>query len=264
MAKIGWALLNAAQWIGILIVTAGIGATGIVVHAFTRNQERVCSYSRRLWSPCLMHIGGVDLTVEHEVDLNWSEPHIYLSNHQSVVDIPACFIAVPHPLRFIAKHVLRRIPVLGYYMKITGMIFVNRSNRRLALKSMRMAAERVRSGASIIAYPEGTRSTTGEVLPFKKGVFMVAIESGVPIVPCATEGGRAIFPRGFKIRPGKMRVITGRPIPTEGLQNRDRDALIRQVRDEVIRLHRKIGGIGGPSEPYVADNSNLRGGASTG
>ncbi|MEM6730611.1 MAG: lysophospholipid acyltransferase family protein, partial [Myxococcota bacterium] len=180
----------------------------------------------------------------HESPIEWGSPHIYVMNHQSAVDIPAAFVAVPTNLRFIAKSVIKYIPLMGLYMLMTGMIFVDRGNHHRALRSMRKAARRIREGSNIIAYPEGTRSRTGAVLPFKKGPFMLAIEAGVPVVPCAIEGGQYIFPPGFKIRPGEIRLKIGTPIRTAELSRADRDDLIQRVRSEVVRLHTEIGGAG--------------------
>ncbi|MEO0814337.1 MAG: lysophospholipid acyltransferase family protein, partial [Myxococcota bacterium] len=182
--------------------------------------------------------------VEHESHIEWDKPHIYVMNHQSAADIPVSFIAIPVNLRFIAKAILRYVPWLGTYMLMTGMIFVDRGNRRKAMSSMQKAARRIREGCNIIAYAEGTRSRSGRVLPFKKGPFVLALEAGVPIVPCAIEGGQRVFPPGLKIRPGTVRLKIGTPIPTADLSKRDRNALLEQVRSEVIRLHLEIGGEG--------------------
>ncbi|MEM6533486.1 MAG: lysophospholipid acyltransferase family protein [Myxococcota bacterium] len=248
-----WIIINAMQAIGIIAMTFTTGTLGFSLFGFTRDRDLQCSFTRTVWSPGLLAIGGVKLTVEHESPIDWDKPHIYVMNHQSAADIPAAFVGIPVNLRFIAKKILRYVPWLGTYMVMTGMIFVDRGNHRKAITSMRMAAKRIREGCNIIAFPEGTRSRDGEILPFKKGPFMLAIEAGVPIVPCALEGGQHIFPPGLKIRPGPMTLKTGTPIATENLHRKDRDQLIRQVRDEVIRLNLDIGGAGGPAEPYVSE-----------
>lgn len=256
-----WVFFNLFQAAGILVVSIVTGILGFTSFALTRNRDLVCSFTRSIWSRGLLLFGGVRLEVEHEVPIEWSKPHIYMMNHQSAADIPAAFRAIPVNLRFIAKESLRRIWWLGTYMEITGMIFVDRGNQRKAVRSMREAARRIREGCNIVAFPEGTRSRSGEILPFKQGVFLVAIEAGVPIVPCAIEGGQHVFPAGLKIRPGKIRVKTGAPIPTEHLNRKDRDALLDRVRNEVIRLHREIGGAGGErqrDEPVDADQSPYR------
>ncbi|MEM6559312.1 MAG: lysophospholipid acyltransferase family protein [Myxococcota bacterium] len=243
-----WRLLNIVQLVGVIGVTVSTGVLGFSIFAITWNRDLQCRFTRTVWSPALLFVGGVRLKVEHEVPIPWDSPHVYVLNHQSAVDIPAAFIAIPTNLRFIAKAALRYVPMLGTYMAMTGMIFVDRSAKHRALRSMRKAAERIREGSNIIAFPEGTRSRGGGILPFKKGPFMLAIEAGVPVVPCAIEGGQHVLPPGFRIHPGTIRLKTGTPIPTAELQRSDRDRLIRQARNEVLRLNREIGGVGGVSD----------------
>ncbi|MEL6547937.1 MAG: lysophospholipid acyltransferase family protein, partial [Myxococcota bacterium] len=187
----GWTLLNILQVFGIVFATFSTGVLGFSVFGFTWSRDLQCSFARTIWSPILTFIGGIDLQVEHESHIEWDKPHIYVMNHQSAADIPVSFIAIPVNLRFIAKAILRYVPWLGTYMLMTGMIFVDRGNRRKAMSSMQKAARRIREGCNIIAYAEGTRSRSGRVLPFKKGPFVLALEAGVPIVPCAIEGGRS-------------------------------------------------------------------------
>src|SRR5690606_2843749 len=136
-----------------------------------------------------------------------SAPHIFLMNHQSMVDIPAAFASIPANLRFVAKHSLKHIPFLGWYMSMTGMIFVNRNDRRKAFQSLQQAADRIREGASILAFPEGTRSRDGVLLPFKRGPFLLALESGVPVIPVVIDGSGRNFPAGtlLQIRPATVR-----------------------------------------------------------
>ncbi len=240
----GWTLLNMLQAAGIVFATFSTGVLGFSLFGFTWNRDLQCSFTRTVWSPMLMFMGGIELHIEHEAPVPWDQPHIYVMNHQSAADIPACFIAIPVNLRFIAKAVIRYIPWLGTYMLMTGMIFVDRGNRRKAMSSMRKSAKRIREGCNIIAYAEGTRSRSGRVLPFKKGPFVLALEAGVPIVPCAIEGGQKVLPPGFKMRPGPVRIKTGTPIPTDTLTKDDRIPLMERVRAEVIRLHLEIGGEG--------------------
>jgi 1-acyl-sn-glycerol-3-phosphate acyltransferase len=205
--------------------------------------------ARRFWAPMHWRITGARMFVEPLPDIDWSKPYIFLMNHQSAMDIPCAFAALPVNIRFVAKHVLKYVPFLGWYMAMTGMIFINRSNRREAVKSLARAGERIRSGKSILAFPEGTRSRDGLILPFKKGPFVLAIEAQVPIVPMAIEGSMRVLPSdGIWLRKHPIRVKVGQPIETRGLTVEDRDALLRRVRDAIIQLHREIGGPGAVPE----------------
>nr|AYC79482.1 hypothetical protein [uncultured bacterium] len=200
-----------------------------------------------------MRAAGARMKVGPRATLDPHGPYVFVMNHQSMFDIAVAFSYIPVNLRFVAKKVLKSIPFLGWYMWRTGMVFVDRGNRGQALRSLRRAGAQVRAGATILAYPEGTRSTDGSVLPFKKGPFVVAIEAGVPVVPVAIDGSHKLLPRGgFNLRPGEVRLAIGEPIPTEGLSQRDVEALIRKVRDALIDLHVTLGGLGGDKQDAVA------------
>jgi len=207
--------------------------------------EASLAIPRRIWPGPLFWMARIRLRVEPLPDLDWKKPHVFVMNHQSNLDIPAACAALPVNIRFVAKRSLAFIPFVGWYMWLAGMIFVNRSDRASAVSSMRRAGERIRAGANILTYPEGTRSRGGNILPFKKGTFVLALEAGVPIVPIAIEGSRAVQPSDdWTIRPGVIRVKVGAPIPTKGRGPEARDELLREVREAVIRLHREIGGQG--------------------
>lgn len=224
-----------AFWISLAALTA----------LLTLNGNVPLMMARRFWAPMHWRITGSRMFVEPLPDIDWSKPYIFLMNHQSAMDIPCAFAALPVNIRFVAKHVLKYVPFLGWYMTMTGMIFINRSNHREAVKSLAIAGEHIRSGKSILAFPEGTRSRDGLILPFKKGPFVLAIEAQVPIVPIAIEGSYKVLPTGgLSLRKHPIRVKIGQPIETKGLKNANRDALLRQVRDAIIQLHQEIGGPG--------------------
>jgi 1-acyl-sn-glycerol-3-phosphate acyltransferase len=181
------------------------------------------------------------------------KPYIIVSNHQSMFDIVCAFVHIPVNVRFIAKKILKYIPFLGWYMSVTGMIFIDRRNREQALASLEAACERIRSGIPILVYPEGTRSKDGAILPFKKGPFMFALQAGVPIVPVAINGSiNILLPGSPFVRPERVDIVMGQPIPTDGLVLEDRDMLMRTVRDAIIDLHVSIGGKGGDKNSYLA------------
>jgi 1-acyl-sn-glycerol-3-phosphate acyltransferase len=133
------------------------------------------------------------------------EPAIYAANHASQLDIPIICTRVNRPMFFIGKIELKKIPILSQYMKIVGMIFVDRKNRERAMASMRTAIQDIQGGKSIAAFPEGTRTKTGDLLPFKKGVFTIAKEGRIPIVPIAVIGSaKALASGSFFMRPANV------------------------------------------------------------
>jgi 1-acyl-sn-glycerol-3-phosphate acyltransferase len=162
---------------------------------------------------------------------------VFCSNHESNVDPPVLFEALHPQLKVLYKAELRKIPILTKAFDLAGFVPIDRGDRDRALASISTGARLLRSGGSILIFPEGTRSRTGHLLPFKKGGFIMAIEAQAPIVPVAIQGGRNAMRKGSAfVRPVHVSVRIGTPIPTAGLTLTDRDALIVRVRDEVQKL----------------------------
>jgi 1-acyl-sn-glycerol-3-phosphate acyltransferase len=209
--------------------------------------------ARRLWSPLLIWAGGAKVQVTGQENVDPKRPTIYVSNHQSTLDIPVHFVTVPVDFRYVAKHQLGYVPFVGWYLALAGHIFVNRSNRTKAISSLDAAAKKIRNGTSVFLYPEGTRSDDGRVLPFKKGPFALALKAGVPIVPITIEGTGKVMPKNsWNITPGPVHVKIGKPIDTKAFSEDDRDGLIRAVRDAIIAQSLELGGKGGDTEDAIA------------
>lgn len=238
-------LLNVLQGIFLAAWSALWISLALVARLVTFSSNVPLMMARRCWAPALVRLSGARLVVDPLPELDWSRPHIFAMNHQSMLDIACAFAVIPANLRFVAKKVLRLVPFLGWYMWATGMVFVDRSKGSSAMKSLIAAGKRIREGVSILAYPEGTRSRTGAILPFKKGVFVLALEAGVPIVPVVIEGSGKVLPSGsFRLRAGVVRMRIGQPIEVKGKTPADRDALMLEVRNAMIRMSRELGGTG--------------------
>lgn len=210
---------------------------------------------RELWSPVLVWAGGGKLEVVGQENVDPNRPTIYVGNHQSTIDIPAHFMAVPVPFRYVAKEQLKWVPLIGWYLALGGHVFINRSNRGKAIASLDAAAKKIRGGTSIFLYPEGTRSEDGRVLPFKKGPFALALKARVPVVPVTIEGSGKLMPKdSWNITPGPIRVKIGKPIDTTQFDEDDREGLARAVRDVIIADSLALGGKGGDPEDAVASS----------
>src|SRR5262245_9710448 len=164
---------------------------------------------------------------------------VYCSNHQSNVDPPVLFQALHRRLHVLYKAELRKIPILGMAMEVGGFVAVERDKREASFASIDQAAASIRAGNSFLIFPEGTRSRTDELLPFKKGGFVMALKAQAPIVPVAISGGRSSMRRGSAVvHPVMVDVKIGTPIETRGLTVDDRDELIATVRDRIQMMLR--------------------------
>ncbi len=187
----------------------------------------------RLWSRSILAEADVRLEVEGREHLV-PGPVIVMANHQSLLDIPVLFLGLPYEIRFVAKNELRYVPVLGQGMKAMGHLFVDRSNHAQATTTLNNAAAEIRSGTSIAVFPEGTRTTDGRLLPFKKGGFVLAIKSGVPIVPVTIVDSIVPLPKGaMSIRAGTIHLRIHQPIETRDYTLETKDALMEAVRTAI-------------------------------
>src|SRR5438874_13473093 len=162
---------------------------------------------------------------------------VYCANHQGNVDGPILFDALHPRMHILYKAELNAIPVLARAFRFGGFIPVDRRNKEAALRSIEAGAASIRAGNSFLIFPEGTRSRTAELLPFKKGGFIMAIKAQAPIVPVAVQGGRDSMRKGsWIIRPVTVSIRVGEPIETAGLNLTDRDALIIRTRERIAAL----------------------------
>ncbi|MGZ6142374.1 MAG: lysophospholipid acyltransferase family protein [Myxococcales bacterium] len=188
---------------------------------------------------------------------------LYFSNHSSILDILALFVALKDtPFVFAAKKELFSVPFIGWHLRLAGYVEVDRQNRDRAISAYAKAARQVRERGTIVTvYPEGTRSVDGTILPFKKGPFMLALEAQVPIVPIAVDGAQlALRKHTLRLYGHPIRVVIGAPIETRGLALADRDELIRRTRVAVLDLHRTAGAGPSPVEPMIAPPGKQRSG----
>jgi len=206
---------------------------GLLLRLFDKSGDRVIDLARA-WSGWVISFAGVTVLVENRAQLVPGQPYVFMANHASSLDIWVMFIAVPRRIRMIAKKQLGRIPLLGWVMWAGRFIFIDRQNGVAARRSIELAGQRIRNGDSVMLFPEGTRTRDGSLGFFKKGGVHLAVKAGVPIVPVALRGTRALMPRGsLLLRSGTVKAIIGEPIPTEGLSEEERAVLNERVRGVV-------------------------------
>lgn len=185
----------------------------------------------RLWGRIGLLLGGAKLEVIGREKVPAAGPVIYMSNHQGNFDILALFLAIPRQFSWIAKEELFAIPVFGHSMRRAGYIPLDRSDGRRALKSIEAAAAMIRDGRSVVIFPEGTRTPDGNLLPFKRGGFLLAAKAGVPIVPFTINGSAKVNPcKRLEIYPGTITIRFAEPINTAGKSGSHRDHLMEQVK----------------------------------
>ena len=182
-------------------------------------------------------LSGIRYRVAGAEHLPLDRAAVYCANHQSNVDPPLLFTALHPRMHILYKAEIEQIPILARAFRMGGFIPVDRRNKEVAMRAIDAGAASLRHGNSFLIFPEGTRSKTEELLPFKKGGFIMAIKAGAPIVPVAVQGGRAAMRRGSRIiRPVTISIRIGEPIPTAGLDLKQRDVLIARVRERISDL----------------------------
>jgi 1-acyl-sn-glycerol-3-phosphate acyltransferase len=227
----------------VLVVSTIYHATGAIVAGIFRVRHRVggvYDWAGTDWARQILRAAG---TPVHAVGLERippGEPVIYASNHSSMFDIWALFATLPGSVRFVAKRELFRIPLLGPAMRAAGHVPIDRTVKARAFEAYDDAARIIKRGLSPVVFPEGTRSRTGELLPFKNAPFALAIAAQVPIVPVYVHHTFEILPKGaWRLRPRPIRLLVGAPIPTAGLSAEDREALRERVRAAIVALQQR-------------------------
>ncbi|MFH1214888.1 MAG: lysophospholipid acyltransferase family protein [Pseudomonadota bacterium] len=202
-----------------------------------RGSARKAQVFPRMWGKLILFAGGVRVKVEGLENIAPGKPYIFAANHQSQFDIFTMQGCFDFDFRWLAKKELFQIPLFGRAMHLAGYISIDRSHGREALKSLKEAAERIASGTSVILFPEGTRSLDGKLHPFKTGGMVLAIKSGVPLVPVGISGTFHILPKGKLLaKPGRVTIRVGSPVETKELVAGQKQELAERMHDEVARL----------------------------
>lgn len=209
------------------VVCGTVSLLGSVFDAGGRWQH-ACA---RAWSWLILKTSRIRVRVEGLEHIRAGEPAIYCVNHQSAMDIPVLFVNLPVQFRFVAKRSLFNMPFMGWHLRRSGHIPVDRDRPREAMKSLKKVAQEIREGKSVLLFPEGHRSRNGQLLPFKIGSFYIAILAGVPIVPITINGTAFVLkPDTYHVRAGQTEMIVHAPVATQGLKLKEAEELAEQVK----------------------------------
>jgi 1-acyl-sn-glycerol-3-phosphate acyltransferase len=200
----------------------------------------------RWWTRGILRAAGVTIVRHNAGLISDQQSYVYIANHVSWFDILVLLDALPN-FGFVAKRELEKIPVFGSAARAVGVIYIDRENRKAAFNAYEDAARRIREGESVVVYPEGTRGESYALRPFKKGPFVLAIQSGVPVVPVIVYGTIAVNPRGsLRAQSGTVHVHLLDPVPTAGLSYEDREMLCDTVRGHMADFLRDVYGVNPP------------------
>ncbi len=231
---VGWVLYQPYKWLicvpFFISSTLLFGSATIVLSLFlpSRWVSLICG---TFWSRLNAWLAPMPVKVTGRENIDPQQSYVVVANHQSFYDIHVLYGFLGIDFKWVMKQEMRSIPGVGIGCETLGHIFIDRSNRKAALASIKSAQSRITNGTSVVFFPEGTRSRDGELLKFKKGAFRFALELGLPILPVTIVGTRKILPSdSLDLLPGKVRLIIDEPIPVDGLETTDIARLMEQVR----------------------------------
>ena len=231
-------------WLAVLTV---IVALAVILMTPLDRAGKFVDAAAKWWGRRLLQVNFIPVAVQGLEHLSPGQAYVFAANHRSDFDIFALLAVLPGRLMFVAKESLFRIPLFGPALRRMGSIPLDRDNLKQAMKSLDMAAARVQAGASMIIYPEGTRVDAAELAPFKKGVFIMAVKAGQPIVPVAINGTRFIrSPGSLRMRPGPVKVVISPPINPRDYQRKE---------DLMAAVYQAIAATYDPDYPYGPDRA---------
>ena len=231
-------------WLGLITL---ICAFMVILMAPIDREGRLVQWTARWWARALLRLVHVPVKVQGLEHLIPGQAYVFAANHRSDFDIFALLSVLPGRLMFVAKKSLFQIPFFGPALRRMGSVPLDRDNLKQAMKSLDQAAAQVRAGASMIIYPEGTRVPTPELIPFKKGVFMMASKAGQPIVPVSINGTRFIKSRSaWRVKPGPVQVVISPPINPKDYRRKE---------DLMAAVFQAIAANYDPYYPYGPDDS---------
>lgn len=221
----------------IYLYTVALGPLSLLCSFFDKD-GRIQHGFVRLWSRMILATIFSPVTVEGLERIDLAQPYLYASNHLSALDIPVIYAHLPVQFRVMAKIELFRLPFVGWHLRRSQQLPVERENALASMRSLNRAAETLKAGTPLLVFPEGGRSATGQVKPFLPGVFYAAIKAQAEVVPIALVGLYELLPMNtYHIRPRPLRMLVGAPIPSAGYSTREAEKLAAVVQQAVVELY---------------------------
>ncbi|MBD3637157.1 MAG: 1-acyl-sn-glycerol-3-phosphate acyltransferase [Crocinitomicaceae bacterium] len=231
-------ILSIIKLIFILIWSLFAIVVATITYVFTWSPKIPVILAKHLWSRIMLFFLGARVQVTGKENIDKGKHYVIIANHSSYADIPTLFRTLPLYLRFIGKDELRKVPFLGFYMKLSGMIFINRRNPRKARESIIEAAKIAKSGENVVIFPEGTTIEEDTIAPFKRGTTILAMEAESAILPVRIRGTHKAWPgtSNLKIRGGRIKVNIGKPIPFDQFKDKNNTELLKELRETIEAL----------------------------
>jgi 1-acyl-sn-glycerol-3-phosphate acyltransferase len=234
-----WLILNIFQALLIVVITLASSVVSLFMPLIGQRKAALW-IARKIWAPFLLKLVGGKVEVIHPENIDLSIPQIIVANHSSHFDIPILFANINYPIYFIAKKELKRIPFFGWACSAVGMVWIDRKNKGSAAQSMRDAGEQIKKGKTIITFPEGTRTKTGQINQFKRGSFALALATGLDIMPICIINSRPLNPPGkFSFRPARVKLIFGDKICTADHMNKTPEQYAKYVEWQISLMYQK-------------------------
>lgn len=229
-----------AGWLRFLagvIISVGAAILEIIALPIDRKRGRFFHQIARFWAHAVLFTSGVRVRVEGFEKIDPDRNYVYVSNHASMFDIPAIVAGIPDQIRIVYKKELEVIPFFGWGLKWGAYIGIDRGRGAEAIKSLDEAMMKIRNGASLLLYAEGTRTRDGKLQPFKRGAFNIAVRAGIPVIPLTVNGSFNILPKhSLYIRPGTVTLVLDDPIPVQAGGGKDEEvALMEKVHAAIAR-----------------------------
>lgn len=207
---------------------------GLLIYLLFHDEKKMHFLAAVPWAKIILKVSCIGVDIKGIENVDPSLPRIYMTNHQSTFDIYALLAYLPVDFKFMLKQELMKIPLLGISMRKVGYIGIDRYDPRSAVRSMQIAAEKLKKGSSVLIFPEGTRSRDGRLKSFKKGGFKLALKTGCDIVPIAIKGSYKINPKGsLRIEKGSFKMKICRPISVNEYGRGEIGVLMDRVRQEM-------------------------------